>query len=304
MGRLIGRSFVVLGVAVVALVGLVAGAIALDGFGAAGRLAAVTNTVVPGAGGPDVRAYVARPAGDGPHPAVIMIHEFWGLNDNVTAKAELLAQEGYLVIAPDMFRGSTTGFIPRAIYQVISTPAAQINTDVDAVFNWLAGQSDVQADRIAIMGFCFGGRTSLLYSLEQPQLAATVVLYGQVTGEVAALQALSGPVLGIFGGADTSIPLDEVRAFEAGLEAAGVPHQISVYEGQPHAFVSSVAAIQAGGAPGQAWAELTAFLQQALQGEGASVRPSAPAPPLVLDDWGYWFSLAYEHAFGGGAHSH
>ncbi len=311
MGRMIKRGAVIIGVALAALVGLLAGAIAVDGLGGAGRLQAVANTVIPGAGGPDVRAYVARPAGTGPRPAgtgprpaVIMIHEFWGLNADIAAKADLLAQEGYLVVAPDMFRGSTTGFIPRAIYQVISTPAAQINADVDAVFNWLAAQPEVQADRIAIMGFCFGGRTSLLYSLEQPQLAATVVLYGQVTGDADALRALSGPVLGIFGGADTSIPLDEVRAFEAGLEAAGVPHQVSVYDGQPHAFVSSVAGIQAGGAQGQAWAEVTAFLKQALQGDGAGARPVRPGTPVALDDWGYWLSLAYEHAFGAGAHPH
>ena len=98
------------------------GSIAVDGLLGGGRLDAVTNTTIPGLnGGPDVRAYVAKPDGEGPFPTVIMIHEFFGLNQSIGSKAELLAEQGYFVIAPDTFRGSTTAWIPRAIYQVITT---------------------------------------------------------------------------------------------------------------------------------------------------------------------------------------
>jgi carboxymethylenebutenolidase len=98
------------------LVILLAGSVAID-FGIGGeRINAVTNTTIPGQnGGPDVRAYVATPHGDGPFPVVIVIHEFYGLNESIVGKAEGLAQEGYLVIAPGTFRGSTTAWIPRAI---------------------------------------------------------------------------------------------------------------------------------------------------------------------------------------------
>ncbi len=90
-----------------------------------------------------------------------MIHELWGLNESIISLADLLAKDGYLVIAPDTFRGSTTGWLPRAIFQVISTRPENVNADLDSVYAWLESQPDVDSGRIAIAGFCYGGRTSL-----------------------------------------------------------------------------------------------------------------------------------------------
>lgn len=280
---------------ILALLGLLAGSVIVDGLGAGARLEAVTNTRLPGVGGPDVRAYVARPATPGPHPAVILIHEFWGLNESITEKADLLAEAGYFVVAPDVFRGSATGYIPRAIYQVVSTPAEQVNADLDTVFAWLAAQPDVAGRRVAIAGFCFGGRASLLYSLHNNRLAGTVIFYGGPVTDVERLRALPGPVLGIFGGADNSIPLDEVRAFEAGLEQAGVPHQITVYDGQPHAFVSSVEGIKAGGAQGRAWDEMLTFLQATLKDDDAVRRDVSPVRAGDVFGWAAALRLAFSH---------
>jgi carboxymethylenebutenolidase len=271
------------------------GSIIVDGFGSSRRLESVANVAIANPAGAEVRAYVARPDGPRPHPAVIMIHEFFGLNDSIRAKADLLAESGYVVVAPDVFRGSTTAWIPRAIYQVVSTPAERVNQDLDVVFAWLTAQPDVQADRVAIAGFCFGGRTSLLYSLHNNRLAGTVIFYGGPVTDVERLKSLPGPVLGIYGGADGSIPLDDVRAFEAGLQAAGVFNQITVYDGQPHAFVNSVDAIRAGGVQGQAWEEMLAFLETYLK-EGVSSRH--PVNPTRADDffgWRYLALLALSH---------
>jgi carboxymethylenebutenolidase len=110
------------------------------------------------------------------------------------------------------------------------------------------------------MGFCYGGRTSLLYSLHNPQTAATGIFYGMTPTTPEQLRTLGGPVLGIFGGADTSIPLTEVEQLEANLTAAGVPHTFRVFPDQPHAFVTDIDAIRAGGPQGEAWALLLAFL--------------------------------------------
>ncbi|MBP7693068.1 MAG: dienelactone hydrolase family protein, partial [Anaerolineales bacterium] len=159
---------VVIGAAVLAS-GLIV-SIAGDGLGAAQRLAAVSNVTIPNAAGPTVKAYVARPAGAGPYPVVIMLHEFYGLTASIKAKADWLAAEGYLVVAPDLFRGSTTDYIPRAIYHVISTPAEQVNDDLDAVLAWAAAQPEARPDQIVVAGFCFGGRSALLYSLHNPQV--------------------------------------------------------------------------------------------------------------------------------------
>ena len=275
MSRLLKRTGLTLLIILLTAVVLLFGSIWVDGFFAPGRLDGLTNMAVTAADGTEIRAYLASPEGAGPFPAVIMIHEFYGLRPDVVSKAEALAQEGYVVIAPNVFRNGTTGWIPRAIYNVVTADTAQIDGDVEAVYGWLVARPDVQADRIGVMGFCFGGGTALRYSLSNPRLAATAIFYGQIISDPTQLAALSGPVLGIFGGADQSIPLAEVDALRLGLEAAGIPHEITVYEGQPHAFVHGAEEIAQGGPQQEAWQQLLAFLQQSLKdGPGVGAQPA------------------------------
>ncbi len=295
-------SLAVVGALVVGLVG----SVVFDYAVAGDRLSAVTNVTIPGAlGAPPVRAYVARPKGAGPLPVVIMIHEFYGLNASIVGKADLLAKEGYLVVAPDTMRGQTTEWIPRAIYQTITTRPENINTDLDTVFAWIKSQPDTDVARVATAGFCFGGRASLFYSLHNPVMAATVVFYGTPETDPARLKVLRGPTLGIFGGADTQIPVAQVDAFRKGLTEAGVRNTVSVYEGEPHAFVRDAAGIAAGGAQGKAWKQMTDFLNDAMKGTRASApdpdRALVSTPPTPLSSL---FALAYEHSFGMGRHGH
>ena len=303
--RLLKRVLFGIVVLLVAFLILLAGSILVDAAIGADRLDHIANLTIPSVNsGPDVRAYVAKPAGEGPFPTVIMIHEFWGLNESIVSMADLLAQEGYFVVAPDNFRGSTTSWIPRAIYQVISTKAENINADLDSVYAWLESQPDVDPSRIAIAGFCYGGRTSLAYSLHNNQLAATVIFYGSPETDAEILKKLPGPVLGIFGGADLSISVEHVNALEAALTEAGVPHEITIYEGQPHAFVKDAEGIKAGGAQGQAWGQMLTFLDTNLKNK------STLKGGLVLSDyrapfaWKYYAMLVYEHAFGAVRHMH
>ncbi len=304
MLRKIGRVLVWVVGLLVGLVLLLVGSVLVDGLAGPQRLDALSNTLIPGVNGqPDVRAYVARPTGAGPFPVVMMIHEFFGLNESIISKADGLAQEGYLVVAPDTFRGSTTSWIPRAIYQVVSTPAEQINLDLDSVYAWLEMQPDVDISRVGIGGFCFGGRASLGYSLHNNRLAATVIFYGSPIVEPETLKALPGPVLGIFGEEDSSISLEEVKAFDAGLEKAGIIHQISIYEGQPHAFVQDMEAVRSDPVQAEAWAEMLAFLELHLKNGSLAAVPSTEPSAFVLPfDWQYYTLLVYEHAFG--MHSH
>ena len=287
------------------LILFLAGSIVFDGMAGTKRVDNVTNTTISGLnGGPDVRAYLAKPEGDGPFPAVIMIHEFYGLNEAIVSMADLLAEQGYIVVAPDTFRGSSTAWIPRAIYQVIKTKPEDVNTDLDSVYAWLESQADVDTRRTAIAGFCYGGRTSLLYSLHNNKLATTVVFYGSSETDPEVLKMLPGPVLGIFGGADQSIPLEEVDAFDRGLEAAGIPHQITIYDGQPHAFVHDADGIKAGGAQGDAWNEMLVFLEENLKNKTSQngiVSSSEYHPSFA---WRYYALLVYEHAFGSANHIH
>jgi carboxymethylenebutenolidase len=266
------------------------------------RIKNLANTVVSSEGNlPDVYAYVAKPQGDGPFPVVIMIHEFYGLNEKLISKADLLAEQGYYVIAPDTFRGASTAWIPRAIYQVINTDQAQVNQDLDKVYAWVQNQPEADMKRVGILGFCYGGRVSLLYSLHNPNMAAAVIFYGSSETNPEVLKNLSGPVLGIFGGADSSIPLEEVTALENGLEQAGIPHQISIYENQPHAFMVDADGIKAGGAQAEAWNEMLLFLDENLKSKSFSPTKNsftynAPFP------WDYYAMLVFEHAFGSASH--
>lgn len=290
---------------IAAFIVLLAGSIALDGILGANRLDNIANLTIPAAEGtPVVRAYVATPQGEGPFPTVILIHEFWGLNESIVSKADLLAEDGYLVIAPDTFRGVTTGWIPRAIYQVITSKPEIVNADLDSVYAWLESQPDVDSDRIAIAGFCYGGRVSLAYSLHNNGLAATVIFYGAPETDPALLKSLPGPVLGIFGGADQSIPLAQVNAFDAALTEASISHEITVYEGQPHAFVQDADGIRSGGAQGEAWEQMLRFLEANLRNGSTGGNEPASSHYRAPFAWMYYVMLVYEHAFGTASHLH
>jgi carboxymethylenebutenolidase len=296
------RGFLIFCVAVVIFL---VGSIVVDSVMGANRLEDIANVTIPGVnGGPDVRAYVAKPEGNGPFPTVIMIHEFWGLNESIVSKADLLAEEGFLVIAPDTFRGSTTGWVPRAIYQVISSKPENVNADLDSAYAWLESQPEVDANRIAIVGFCYGGRTSLAYSLHNHRLAATVLFYGSPETDPEVLKTLPGPVLGIFGGADGSIPVSQVNAFDAALTEAGVPHEIKIYEGQPHAFVQDAEGIRAGGAQAEAWDQMLAFLEANLTSQSTRASEQIFSHYQAPFVWKYYAMLVYEHTFGTASHTH
>jgi carboxymethylenebutenolidase len=297
---LLGSLGIVIGLGI-----LLAGSIVVDMIIGRERINAVTNTTIPGQNGtPDVRAFVAAPPGGGPFPVVIMIHEFYGLNESIVGKAFGLAQEGYLVVAPDTFRGSTTAWIPRAIYQVISNNPEQVDQDLDAVYAWIETQPNALVNHTGIVGFCYGGRASLNYSLHNNQLAATVVFYGAPETDPEVLKALPGPVLGIFGGADNSIPLADVSAFEVALGQAGITNEITIYENQPHAFVTNIEAIRSGGVQAEAWAQMLGFLENNLRQSNTSQEPGQPIAYEAPFEWAYYLMLAYEHALGTASHHH
>jgi carboxymethylenebutenolidase len=264
--KVLRKLLIGLGVILLALLLLLTGSIAVDALLGRDRVEQLTNTTITGPDGQEIRAYVARPDAPGDHPGVVMIHEFFGLRPDIVEKAEALAEEGYVVVAPDTYRGQSTGWVPRAIFLRVTLPMERVVGDLDAAFDWLAGQSDVDPDRVAVMGFCYGGDAALQYSLAHPKPAATGIFYGSLVTDPAQLQRLPGPVLGIFGEEDASIPLSEVNAFQVALDAARIPNQITVYPGVGHAFVGGMEEINAGGAAGAAWAEFLAWLEGTIGG--------------------------------------
>jgi carboxymethylenebutenolidase len=267
--RILRRVLVGAFVVVVGSLLAVGVSIPLDRWLSRGAVEAVANVALPGPDG-SLRAYVARPSsGAGPFPLVVMIHEFWGLDPATAGKADLLAQDGYVVVAPDLMRGRTTRWLPSAIWQTLRTPDERVRADLDAVLAAaaeLAPGLTVDAERLAVTGFCFGGRHALRYALERPQVRAVAVFYGNVPSDADALARLGGPVLGVFGADDASIPRGEVAAFERALAAAGVDHEVRVFDGVGHAFVTTAEAIARDPVQGEAWGLLRAFLRRAVGG--------------------------------------
>lgn len=229
--------------------------------------AARTTVTYSAADGTTLRGYLARPSGSGPFPGVLMIHEWWGLNVDMARLADALAREGFVVLAPDAFRGSLAKTPQEAMAQLRSTPQEQIASDLDAALDFLRNHSAVESDSVATMGFCFGGTQSMYLGTRAENLAAVVTLYG--SGPIQDARQLGSmpqnePVLGIFGEEDGNIPVSEVRGFEDALREANVEHTITVYPGVGHAFVKSTTYDQ-GGAPEEAWNQLVSFLNRELK---------------------------------------
>lgn len=221
-----------------------------------------TNRTFPAGDGTTLHGYLAEPAGAGPHPAVLLIHEWWGLNEDITKIADALAAEGYVVLAADSYRGQTTNEVSRALYFVTNIPAEQINADLDSALAYLRGLPNVDPGRVATMGFCFGGRQSFGLGTRHPDLAAVVDYYGGgvTVNTTADLGQLNAPFLGIFGETDSSIPLEEIDRLQKILTEKGLTHQITIYPGVGHAFLNSENLADPSHPAGQAWQQTVRFL--------------------------------------------
>jgi carboxymethylenebutenolidase len=204
--------------------------------------------------------YYVRPKGAQPYPGVVMIHEWWGLNDNIKAMADQLASEGYAVLAVDLFgRVATTPDEARNLTGGFNQTEGLANMR-DAVA-FLEAQ-DVTS--VGSLGWCFGGAQSLQLGLNE-DLDATVMYYGNVVTDPGNISRLEQPVLGIFGATDQSIPVAKVQEFDQALDAQGVDNQIHIYPGVGHAFANPSGANYNAPAAEDAWAKTVAFLNQNLQ---------------------------------------
>jgi carboxymethylenebutenolidase len=225
------------------------------------------NVSYPGPGGVTLQGYLALPSGSGQAPGVVMVHEWWGLNRDITLLADALAKEGFVVLAADAFRGRVAQTPDDAMKLVNTTPGKQIAADLDAALAFLRSQDRVDSDRVASLGFCFGGTQTMFMGTRDPELAAVVIFYGPGpiadAGQLGSMRQ-AGPVLGIYGEQDPNIPVAQVRSFQSALNAAGVAHTVTVYPGVGHAFVKS-STYRDGGAAEKAWEQMVAFLKQTLK---------------------------------------
>src|SRR5919112_1817971 len=199
-------------------------------------------------------------------PAVVMIHENRGQNDNIKDTADLLSRQGYVVLAVDLFEGEVTADPNRAMElssAVRNNPGIAIENMKSAV-RYLTSLENVNGSRIASLGWCFGGGQSLQLALnsEDHPLAATIIYYGNLVNDTQALSKIKWPVLGIFGDQDQSIPVDSVMQFQQALNEIGVTNEIYIYPGVGHAFANPSGDNYAPQETADAWKKTLAFLDK------------------------------------------
>ena len=197
----------------------------------------------------EIPAYYAHPASGTNFPVILVIQEIFGVHEHLQDVVRRLAKLGYLAIAPELFARqgdvSKLSNIDEIRAIVAKVPDAQVLSDLDATLDWAVKSSKGNVDRVGITGFCWGGRITWLYAAHNPKVKAGVAWYGRLVGTSTTLTpkhpvdiapTLSVPVLGLYGGKDTGIPLESVEKVRTLLQAGSSTSEIVVYPEAPHAF--------------------------------------------------------------------
>jgi carboxymethylenebutenolidase len=204
--------------------------VAVNSFGSDGKPVSYKS------GDETVNAVLYTPQGKGPFPALIVIHEWWGLNDWVKEQASKLADQGYAALAIDLYRGKVATTPDEAHEIMRGVPEDRAARDLKAAFDYLASQQNVDKSKIGSIGWCMGGGYSLQTALLEPGLKAAVINYGHLATEPDNLKKINAAILGIFGGQDRGIPVDDVNKFESQLKSLGKTVEIHIYPDAGHAF--------------------------------------------------------------------
>ena len=223
----------------------------------------------------EIPAYRAMPAKGDKFPVVLVVQEIFGVHEHIKDVCRRFAKEGYCAIAPEMYarQGDVSKLTDyREIFaQVVSkVPDAQVMSDLDAAVAWAAQTGSGDPARVAVTGFCWGGRITWLYAAHNPTLKAGVAWYGRLVGQPTELQPrypidvvaeLEAPVLGLYGEKDQGIPLEDVEKMRAALTAAKQPSQIVVFPDAPHGFHADYRPSFREAAAKDAWAQCLAWFR-------------------------------------------
>lgn len=198
----------------------------------------------------ELPGYQAHPAEGSSFPIILVIQEIFGVHEHIQDICRRLAKLGYLAIAPELYarQGDVSKMtdMQEIFSRVVNrVPDSQIMSDLDAALDWAIRSGKGDTGKIGITGFCWGGRITWLYCAHNPKLKAGVAWYGRLEGNTSELQprfpldiaaSLEVPVLGLYGGADQSIPLENIKRMRSTLDAAQKEAEIIVYPEAPHAF--------------------------------------------------------------------
>lgn len=187
-------------------------------------------------GNETVNGYLCTPSASGRFPGLVVVHEWWGLVQWPKEQASRLADQGYVTLAPDLYRGKTATRPDTAEQLMHALPPDRARRDLQAATAFLRAQSTVKAEDIGAIGWCMGGGFALQLAMAEPSLKAVVVNYGAIPTEASAVAKIRVPVLGIFGGQDQSIRVETVRQFEQQMKRQGKSLDLHIYPDAPHAF--------------------------------------------------------------------
>jgi carboxymethylenebutenolidase len=185
-----------------------------------------------------VPGYLSLPKGEGKHPALILVHEWWGLTQWMKDNADMFAKKGYVALCVDLYRGKVTDKPEEAMKLSQSLNQDKAVKDVVSAFNYLKTLSNVDISKIGCIGWCMGGAFSLQGAINIPELKATVVCYGRLTTDSTLVSKIQSPVLGIFGEDDKVILPESVKQFEKALKTQGKQIKVFEYPNSGHAFMN------------------------------------------------------------------
>lgn len=247
------------------------------------------ETVTFPVGDETVRAYLAKPPNSRNAPGLVVIHEWWGLNEQIMGIADRLERLGYIAIAPDLYRGKLAADPGLAHEMMRGLSESRAVSIVKGAIDHLRRLDRANDRPVGTIGFSMGGRLSQATALQGADVQATVIFYGSVETTADAVAPIKAPVLGIFGSKDRGIPVEDVKKFEAVLKETGKDATIIVYEGLGHAFMNDARADYEPEMAKDAWIRMRDWLAVKLrpalpsrqQRRGAPAQAPAPTPGLA-----------------------
>lgn len=205
------------------------------------------------------KAYLSVPKGEGPFPGILVIHEWWGLNDNIKHWADRLASAGWAALAVDLYGGTVATTPEDAVKAIKAVDDKKAEAVISAGLDFLASDPRVKAPKRAVIGWCYGGGWSLQTALAHKELDGAIMYYGQLETDPAKLKGVKH-LLGVFGTRDKSIPQDKLDQFQTALKQAGVPAEILRYDAE-HAFANPSNPHYDQTSAADAWTHVLAFLK-------------------------------------------
>jgi carboxymethylenebutenolidase len=224
-----------------------------------------TEDVTYPSGKDTLTGYLATPEKPGTHPVIILVHEWWGLNDWVKEQAQKYASLGYDVLAVDLYRGKFASTPDEAHELSRGLPQDRAMKDLQAAYEYMEARKDITKDRVAIIGWCMGGGYAVEFAVHQPRLSGVVINYGSLPTDPNDLQNIAAPILGSFGADDKGITPADVHAFEDAMKKLGKYVEIKIYPGAGHAFENpNNTTGYRPEASADAWQRTTVFLRKSI----------------------------------------